>query len=30
MTRHGFLIVAPNVIVYQRLEKDFASNQIFH
>jgi len=26
----NFLIVAPNVIVYQRLEKDFASNQIFH
>jgi len=25
----NFLIVAPNVIVYQRLEKDFASNQIF-
>jgi type III restriction enzyme len=24
------LIVAPNVIVYQRLEKDFASNRIFH
>ena len=26
----NFLIVAPNVIVYQRLEKDFASNRIFH
>jgi len=26
----NFLIVAPNVIVYQRLEKDFKSNQIFH
>lgn len=26
----NFLIVAPNVIVYQRLEKDFASNQIFY
>src|SRR5438270_5681177 len=26
----NFLIVAPNVIVYQRLEKDFGSNQIFH
>ena len=26
----NFLVVAPNVIVYQRLEKDFASNQIFH
>jgi type III restriction enzyme len=25
-----FLLLAPNVIVYQRLEKDFASNQIFH
>jgi type III restriction enzyme len=25
----NFLIVAPNVIVYQRLEKDFASNGIF-
>lgn len=25
-----FLIVAPNVIVFQRLEKDFASNQIFY
>ena len=25
----NFLIVAPNVIVYQRLEKDFASNAIF-
>jgi type III restriction enzyme len=24
----NFLIVAPNVIVYQRLEKDFASNRI--
>jgi type III restriction enzyme len=26
----NFLIVAPNVIVYQRLEKDFESNRIFH
>ncbi|HOG02593.1 MAG TPA: DEAD/DEAH box helicase family protein [Accumulibacter sp.] len=26
----NFLIVAPNVIVYQRLARDFASNQIFH
>ena len=26
----NFLIVAPNVIVYQRLEKDFESNHIFH
>ena len=26
----NFLIVAPNVIVYQRLEKDFADNKIFH
>src|SRR4029079_13588598 len=26
----NFLIVAPNVIVYQRLEKDFASNRIFY
>jgi len=26
----NFLIVAPNVIVYQRLEKDFRSNKIFH
>ncbi|MES4793439.1 MAG: hypothetical protein C4321_11090, partial [Chloroflexota bacterium] len=25
----NFLIVAPNVIVYQRLERDFASNAIF-
>lgn len=25
----NFLIVAPNVIVYQRLERDFASNSIF-
>jgi type III restriction enzyme len=25
----SFLIVAPNVIVYQRLEKDFGSNRIF-
>lgn len=25
----NFLIVAPNIIVYQRLEKDFASNAIF-
>lgn len=27
---NNFLIVAPNVIVYQRLEKDFASNKIFY
>jgi type III restriction enzyme len=26
----NFLLVAPNIIVYQRLEKDFASNRIFH
>ena len=26
----NFLIVAPNVIVYQRLEKDFADSRIFH
>ncbi len=26
----NLLIVAPNVIVYQRLEKDFASNRIFY
>jgi len=26
----NFLIVAPNIIVYQRLEKDFASNRIFN
>lgn len=26
----NFLIVAPNVIVYQRLEKDFASNRILY
>ncbi len=26
----NFLIVAPNVIVYQRLEKDFAANRIFN
>lgn len=26
----NFLVIAPNVIVYQRLEKDFASNKIFH
>ena len=25
----NFLIIAPNVIVYQRLERDFASNHIF-
>ena len=25
----NFLVVAPNVIVYQRLEKDFGSNRIF-
>ena len=26
----NFLVVAPNIIVHQRLEKDFASNRIFH
>lgn len=26
----SFLVVAPNVIVYQRLEKDFGSNRIFN
>jgi type III restriction enzyme len=26
----NFLLLAPNVIVYRRLEKDFASNQIFY
>lgn len=26
----NFLLLAPNVIVYQRLEKDFANNQIFY
>lgn len=26
----NFLIIAPNVIVYQRLEKDLASNRIFY
>ena len=26
----NFLVVAPNVIVYQRLERDFANNRIFH
>jgi len=26
----NFLVIAPNIIVYQRLEKDFASNQIYH
>ena len=26
----NFLVIAPNVIVYQRLEKDFASNIIFY
>ena len=26
----NFLVIAPNVIVYQRLEKEFASNRIFH
>jgi len=26
----NFLIVAPNVIVYQRLERDFAANRIFY
>jgi type III restriction enzyme len=26
----NFLLLAPNVIVFQRLEKDFASNRIFH
>ena len=26
----NFLLLAPNIIVYQRLEKDFANNQIFY
>jgi type III restriction enzyme len=26
----NFLMIAPNVIVYQRLEKDLANNEIFH
>jgi len=26
----NFLIVAPNVIVHQRLERDFAANRLFH
>jgi type III restriction enzyme len=26
----NFLLIAPNVIVYQRLEKDFGSNRIFY
>lgn len=26
----NFLLLAPNVIVYQRLERDFAGNRIFH
>ncbi len=26
----NFLLLAPNVIVFQRLEKDFSSNRIFH
>lgn len=26
----NFLVVAPNVIVYQRLAKDFESNRVFH
>lgn len=26
----NFLVVAPNVIVFERLEKDFGSNRIFH
>ena len=26
----NFLIVAPNIIVYERLKKDFDSNRIFH
>jgi type III restriction enzyme len=26
----NFLIIAPNVIVYQRLERDFAANRIFY
>jgi len=26
----NFLVVAPNVIVFERLERDFASNRIFH
>jgi type III restriction enzyme len=26
----NFLVIAPNVIVYQRLERDFANNAVFH
>jgi len=26
----NFLVVAPNVIVFERLERDFASNHVFH
>lgn len=26
----NFLVIAPNIIVYQRLEKDFANNKIFN
>ncbi|MFQ5853173.1 MAG: DEAD/DEAH box helicase, partial [Candidatus Binatia bacterium] len=26
----NFLVIAPNVIVYQRLEKDFANNEVFN
>lgn len=26
----NFLVVAPNIIVYQRLERDFASNKLFY
>lgn len=26
----NFLMVAPNVVVYQRLERDFTSNKLFH
>jgi len=26
----NFLVVAPNVIVFERLERDFASNKVFH
>ena len=26
----NFLVIAPNVIVFERLERDFASNKVFH
>lgn len=26
----NFLLIAPNIIVYQRLEKDFSGNKLFH